>query len=364
MFAVRLAIVLLLLIGDLFWQPVVLNSGLKTASNPGTGRLEPGTPQHSAGTGTPPIPGGPGHRGASPGQDAHVPALHPPMPAQYRLHRNVGSLLFNSGTPGGPPAPGPHPSVGFSSPLLHLPTVLPAQTYTVPILMYHHVNSLPPPTIGQYGLTVTDQDFTAQLAYLRKAGYHTILLTQLFAAMYEGAKLPPRPIVLTFDDGYLDNYTDALPILRRFHDVADFNIISAYPGITLGVNRYMTWKQLKALVHDGMEIGSHTVDHQDLGQMSEHHARFELRDSRNILQIKLGIPVQVICYPSGEPFANESAAAQAMILNLDSQYGYVFGLLDGLPVTSIQHANQPYQLNRIRVAGGESLQGFIANLPW
>lgn len=273
--------------------------------------------------------------------------------------------LVSPGSAANPPRAAvrrPSAQLAGATALLHLPRVLPARTLTVPILMYHHISS----TIAapsQVGLTVSDSDFAAQLDYLQRHGYHTILLRQLFAALYQHATLPPHPIVLTFDDGYLDNYTDALPILRHYHDVAEFNIISAYPGITLGVNRYMTWKQIKTLVADGMEIGSHTIDHQDLGMMSEDHVRYELRDSRNILQQTLHIPVQFIAYPSGEPFKDESAAEQQLLLTLLPDYGYVGGLLDSALQTSEQSAQQPYQLNRIRVSNDEPLSTFAGNLP-
>ncbi|MGH2343829.1 MAG: polysaccharide deacetylase family protein, partial [Chloroflexota bacterium] len=251
---------------------------------------------------------------------------------------------------------------GRAMALLRLPAVLPAVTIRVPILMYHHVSSAPPATQLNYGLTVTDADFTAQLTYLRDHGYHTVTIRQVFAALYLRKPLPTKPIMLTFDDGYRDNYTDALPILKRFHDHGEFNIISAYVGTTLGVNSYMTWSQLRALVAAGMDIGSHTVDHQDLGILPADKVRFELRDSRNVLQLKLHVPVQWLAYPSGEPFKTGSAASRQLLLTLLPEYGYVGALLDGPLTTGVQNAQTPYQLERIRVAGGESLAEYAANL--
>jgi len=252
--------------------------------------------------------------------------------------------------------------LAHSLPILYLPRVLPARTLSIPIMMYHHVSSLAPATELNAGLTVTDSDFAAQLAYLRQHAYHTILLRQVFAALYHHAPLPAHPIVLTFDDGYLDNYTDALPSLQRYHDRGEFNIITAYPGLTVGVNSYMTWPQIKALVHAGMEIGSHTVDHQDLGVLSLDKLRFELRDSRNVLQRSLGIPVQFLAYPSGEPFVHGSSEAQQRVVALLPAYGYVGAVLDGPLITTRQDAQAPFQLQRIRVSGGEGIAAFAASL--
>ena len=249
------------------------------------------------------------------------------------------------------------------TPILALPRVLPGRAARVPILMYHHVSSAVAATPLNYSLTVTDADFGAQLHYLRAHGYHPVLLTQVFAALYQNKPLPSRPIVLTFDDGYSDNFTEALPLLRQYHMAGEFNIISAYVGITLGVNRYMNWPQLKALVAAGMEIGSHTVDHQDLGLLPETKIRFELRDSRSVLQRKLGVPVQFLAYPAGQPIARGNADQVREVLRLLPQYGYVGALCDGPWDSSLQHASSPYTLWRIRVAGGESLSAFAGSLP-
>ena len=242
------------------------------------------------------------------------------------------------------------------------PIALPERAIHVPILMYHHVSSAPPLAQSQVGLTVTDREFAAQLDYLAAHGFTTIKLVDLFDALYYGRPLPMRPVVLTFDDGYLDNFTDAFVLLQHHRMIGEFNIISAYPGITLGVNRYMSWRQIDQLVAAGMEVESHTIDHQDLGLLDEAQDCYELRFSRAQLAWRTQHAVQFLAYPSGEPFRSGSPEAQRRLLTLLPRFGYVGALLDQRAPSSLQSAQSPYGLNRVRVVPGESLQDFAASL--
>ncbi|HEU5366972.1 MAG TPA: carboxypeptidase regulatory-like domain-containing protein, partial [Ktedonobacterales bacterium] len=105
------------------------------------------------------------------------------------------------------------------------PIVVPAKVSAlparVPILMYHHVSAKPAQNALDFGLTVKTPDFAAQMDYLAKNGYHPITLTDIFDHLYYEMALPAHPIVISFDDGYEDNYTDAFPILQQHHFVAE-----------------------------------------------------------------------------------------------------------------------------------------------
>jgi peptidoglycan/xylan/chitin deacetylase (PgdA/CDA1 family) len=227
--------------------------------------------------------------------------------------------------------------------------------------MYHHISSAPPAP-SQAGLTITDPDFAAQLAYLKDHGYHAVLLVDLFNALDDGRPLPPHPVVLTFDDGYLDAYTDALPLLRRYGMAGEFNIITGFVGKTIGVNRYMTWPQIVAMAGAGMEMESHTIDHQDLGIIDAPQDAYELRFSRAVLAAHVHRAVQFLAYPSGEPFRSGTVAAQQRLLALLPRFGYVGGLLDLPAPSTLQDARTPYQLPRVRVDPGESLAAFATRL--
>lgn len=280
------------------------------------------------------------------------------MPGVLSLFRNVEATVVR--TPdgwrvarGGPLDP--------TAPFIPPPQPA-ARVLSVPILMYHHVSNAPPPAPSQIGLTVTDDDFSAQLDYLAGHGYHAVRLVDLLNALYYGRPLPPRPVVLTFDDGYLDAYTDVFPRLRRHGMVGEFNVITGYAGLAVGVNSYMTWPQIGALAAAGMEIESHTIDHQDLGIVGTDKARYELRFSRGMLAAHIHQAVQFLAYPSGEPFRSGTLDAQQRILALLPEYGYVGALLDQPAPSTLQDARTPFELPRVRVARGESLDQFATSL--
>src|SRR5579864_703625 len=144
--------------------------------------------------------------------------------------------------------------------------------------------------------------------------------------------------------------------------VGEFNIITGYAGLTVGVNSYMTWPQIGALAAAGMEIESHTIDHQDLGIVSTEKARYELRFSRGMLAAQIHRAVQFLAYPSGEPFRSGALDAQQRILALLPEYGYVGALLDQSVPSTQQNARAPFELPRVRVARGESLDQFAASI--
>jgi peptidoglycan/xylan/chitin deacetylase (PgdA/CDA1 family) len=247
-----------------------------------------------------------------------------------------------------------------AAPVIPPPRVAP-RVRRVPILVYRHISSAPPAP-AQARLTITDADRAAQLAYLKGHGYHAVLLVDLFNALYYGRPLPPHPVVLTFDDGYLDAYTDAFPLLRRYGMVGEFNIITGFVGETVGLNRYMTWPQIVAMADAGMEMESHTIDHQDLGIINALQDAYELRFSRAVLAAHLHRAVQFLAFPSGEPFRSGTVAAQQRLLALLPQFGYVGDLLDPPAPRTLQDARTPYQLPRVRVDPGESLAAFAARL--
>ena len=221
----------------------------------------------------------------------------------------------------------------------------------VPILMYHYVSANPryPDDPVRTRLSVTPAAFAAQLRYLRKAGYTTITLDDLVRALRDHARLPPKPVILTFDDGYQDFFDNAFPLLKRFDDRATVYIITG----KVGHAGYMTWKELRALSASPlMTIGAHTRTHPDLARLTARRSWDELAGSKADLEARLGTTVRHLSYPSGEysPATIEQAAAIGFETAVTTHEG-----LD-------ERADVLLTLDRVRINGYTGLSDLIEGL--
>ncbi len=231
------------------------------------------------------------------------------------------------------------------------------RTVQVPILMYHHVNDTPTHNVLDLSLTVTPTMLGQQLDYLKAQGYHSITLNQLMNALYYGAPLPSKPIIFSFDDGHEDNYHFAYTILRNHGYSGVFYIITG----EVGWDGQMNWGQLQDMLLHGMQIGSHTVHHVDMGDVlaySQLEAQQELQISKATLEKNLGIVIQHFCYPNGGPFKTGSQSLRQRVVALLAEDGYVSATTDPGMTGIVQQSQAPFVLLRVRVDGRESLQGF------
>ena len=230
----------------------------------------------------------------------------------------------------------------------------------VPVLVYHRLASEFPDDPNKAKDTVTSSAFAEQLAWLVGNGYTTITVAELFNAFYYDVLLPPKPVILIFDDGYVDVYEHAFPLLKERGFGATIAAISGF----VGQPEYLNWEQIKEMSAAGFEVVSHTATHANLAAMSPEGARRELADSRGLLEKNLQRPAQFFVYPYGEPFVNGSEEARQMIMGLLRETGYVGALTtsSGPPYISVQRAAAPYQLNRIPVSGGETVERFAATI--
>ena len=164
----------------------------------------------------------------------------------------------------------------------------------VPVLNYHRID-----TGIRHSLVVPPEEFRKQMQYLHDEGYTTITLDELYDYVANGKDLPDKPVLITFDDGYIDNYEHALPILKEYNMKATLFMITS----SMGENRFVNVEQLKEMQANGIDIQSHTVNHKDLRNMSLEQARDELIGSKAVLEGRMGHPVRYIAYPGG--FANK-----------------------------------------------------------
>lgn len=179
---------------------------------------------------------------------------------------------------------------------------------------------------------------------LRERGYIGITMRELMAALLSDRSLPPKPIVITLDDGYRDAYTEALPLLRRYGFPATFFVLTGvadeqHPG-------YMSWEQIAELDAAGMDIEAHGRSHVDLRNRSVDYLVWQLLGAREAIEARLHKPVQVFCYPSGQ--------YDDLVIQVSRSAHYV-GAVTTQP--GVDHsAERSYQLSRIRVSGSYRAQ--------
>lgn len=230
--------------------------------------------------------------------------------------------------------------------VLALPAQAGNRLQPVPILMYHVISS--PPAGSPYPeLYVPRASFAAQVGWLAANGYHPVRLQQVFDSWRGARTLPSKPIVLSFDDGYLSDVTNALPVLKA----------RGWPGVlNLEVrNLQPVWgirpPGVRKLLAAGWELDAHTLTHADLTTLDPARLTEEVAGSRAAIRKRFHVPVNFFCYPSGRYDAAVIAAVQ--------RAGYL-----GATTTNpgLARPSELYTLSRIRVNGSDSIGAFASKL--
>jgi peptidoglycan/xylan/chitin deacetylase (PgdA/CDA1 family) len=216
----------------------------------------------------------------------------------------------------------------------------------VPILMYH-VIAPSPAGVPYPDLYVKPADFTAQMTWLKQHRFHPVTLQRVYDHWTAGASLPAHPIVLSFDDGYLSQYTRAYETLLRYHwpgvENVEVNFLQPVGGLR-------PWR-VRRMIAAGWEIDAHTLTHPDLTHVNDAQLAREVAGSRAALRNRFHVPVNFFCYPSGRYDAHVIAEVQ--------KAGYL-----GATTTNYGLARPPnlFTLDRIRINGSGGLAGFAAKL--
>lgn len=169
----------------------------------------------------------------------------------------------------------------------------------VPILMYHHVGPLPDkPDLIRLGLTVLPDKFEAQLKFLKDRGYTAIDFYEMQYALALGQPLPPKPIIFTFDDAYVDNYQFAFALMKKY----GFTGTIFVPTQFVDDNRadYMNWDELMELFNAGWRLEPHTKDHVEVENRSRDFLVYQIYGSMETLRYHLGYQPRFFAYPGGQ----------------------------------------------------------------
>ncbi|GAC1640069.1 MAG: hypothetical protein NVS4B8_07380 [Herpetosiphon sp.] len=220
----------------------------------------------------------------------------------------------------------------------------------VPILTYHYISVNPDPIRDtlRTGLSVEPHVFAAQLEWLDQHGWTTVTLDDVYFAVHFGWHLPPKPVVLTFDDGYRDFYLEAWPLLQRHHMRATIYLISD----PLGQPAYLTPAMVRELSDSPLiTIGAHTRTHHPLATLEPARSKDEILGSKVALETLIGRRVRHFCYPYGS------------YTNLTVSQVEAAGFLTATTTHNGRHHDmQRFIWTRIAIKGGKGLPEFISAL--
>lgn len=219
--------------------------------------------------------------------------------------------------------------------------------YTVPILMYHYVND-EEPLRSKLGVSVAG--FEKQMRFLKEHRYNVVTLNELVDLLQAKKKIPLKTVAITFDDGYLDNYINAYPILKKLKLPAAIFVVVNRIGKRLGNDEYMTWPQIQEMADSGLiTIGSHSMNHLNLSEVdSEEKLRYEIFESKKILEEKLKkkidgsttLRIDFFSYP----FGGVNPKTRSLVIEAGYKAGAGTNFPKGYPNNDI------YALKRLRIS--------------
>ncbi|MEF3304067.1 polysaccharide deacetylase family protein [Paenibacillus sp. GYB003] len=216
--------------------------------------------------------------------------------------------------------------------------------FSIPVLNYHSIGIEP-----DNNAVLDPKKLDAQMAHLKKEGYTALTLRQ-FTDIWDGRlKAPDKSVLLTFDDGYADNYTEAMPILRKYGYTA---IMFVSPGMVGQDGYFADWEQIREMAEAGWDIQPHGMTHPYLSKLTVQEQRFEIAESIRQLKEQTGIDTVVFCYPYG--VRNKDTIK----LLEEHNVRFAFTIDQG----RTERTQNPLLLKRIFVGGKESMETFVKKL--
>ena len=214
----------------------------------------------------------------------------------------------------------------------------------VPVLYYHSVD---PSEANE--VIISPEKLKEQLTFIKDSGYTTLTISELNDYILNNTPIPEKSIVITFDDGYADNYIKAFPILKELDIKATIFVISNF---TDKDGYYMTSQQIKEMSDYGIDIQSHTASHSHLNQLTYEEQLNELKTSKENLESITGKPVISVAYPFGDYNDNTIVASE------EAGYSLAFNTNKGLA----DRDDNPLNLNRIYISSTYSIEDFKEKL--
>ena len=219
------------------------------------------------------------------------------------------------------------------------------------MLMYHYV-SVPPVDADaiRTDLSTPPDVFEAHLQFLRDESYTSISLHDLALALQTGYPLPPKPIVLTFDDGYRDHYANAFPLLVKYGYQGTFFLVTAY--IDERRPEYVSWDEVVEMHRAGMEMEAHGYTHVDLRERSVEYLVWQMLGSKEAIEARIERPARFFCYPSGK------YDQQAMQVAHSAGYWGAVTVNQGI----VHRSDMMFEIERIRAHGSYSAKDLASAL--
>lgn len=233
------------------------------------------------------------------------------------------------------------------------PVTIPVQSgklFRIPILTYHFIGNNPNPADkARDNLSVDPETFEKQMEYLSQNGYQSISFDTLYAALQGQTTLPAKPVIITFDDGYIDFFHNAFPILRKYN----LSAIAFIPTGLIGTSYYMSWDQVKEIDRTGLiSFQAHSVNHPNFTSLSDSQLSYQLIESKRTIETQLGKPVNTLAYPYG---VSDNRVWQSV-----KNAGYI-GAVGTWYSTTVSEGTL-YNMPRVKIPGGITIENFAARL--
>jgi len=241
------------------------------------------------------------------------------------------------------PTPSPTPTITASPTSVYL--TVPAGPLQAPILLYHHISG----EIHYSRYNVDPVVFEEQMKWLSDNSYMTMNISDFASVILAGGQIPLHPVLITFDDGDMDVYQNAFPILKKYGFTATFYVVNNY----IGGKDMVTINELADLIQNGWEIGSHSNNHLSLTSKSV-DINAEIHNSKVELQNKLGVTINSFAYPFGE--------INPEVVNRTINFGYNSAV--GLGESIMHDRWTLFYLTRIEIQNAYSMDKFISYFPW